>query len=861
MLNDLTGSTIGRYQLIARLGRGGMGEVYKARDTALKRPVAVKRLIRSLSEDENARHRFLKEAQHAAQLNHQHIAAVYDVLEAREEVFLVMEYVEGLTLRETLSRPLDLDSFLDIATQSTQALVAAHEQGIIHRDVKPSNIMLTVDGKVKILDFGVARELPRSLEDATTQSHEFSDEGGVQGTPAYMAPQVLLGKKVDPRADIFSMGIVFYELLTGHHPFLEETVAATADRILHATPVPILRLNPKVPELLEQTVFKMLAKDPDNRYASAADLLVDLQHLKKVQTGEIPDWVPPAATWRWKLRLPLTALMAAVLLVTILFLASMWRDKSTPVATLPADPTVALLPFEADTSDLRDAAFARGLTRALNEQLSSLAPDYSFAVVPADLARGRGIETLKEIASELGANLALSGKLTQQGSSHHLDMELIEEASGLPVATVRATANLGDALSLEYEVLERTLQLLGAEMEPGHRRMSAQLGTDNASAYHLYLRGRGLLEDPEGVAGARDQFQEALSLDSSFNQARVALGSTRLRDLEDPDAWAEAERLCSVVAEEDPEVVSSHLCLADVWQLRGDQEKEIGYVKTAHYHDFFNPVIVRRLYYAYRGLGRTDKIPEVEAIMRQAIERQPDFWRWHSLLGVLLYHSSRYSEAIEEMKQVVALAPRYYRSLDNLGACYAELGQWAETSQVLEQSIAIQPGATAYNNLGTAYFYQGQFKRAVELFQSALVQGFAGDYLLHGNLGDSLFWAPGEREKARQHHRKAAQMAKQALAESPSDPTILGRLAIYHAMLSERESAYRYLEEAIRLSPEEAEMQFRAAQVYQRFGETDRVIRSLKRAFELGLLKEKALHHPLFEEVRQSKELMAIITQ
>ena len=269
-----------------------MGEVYLAEDTKLKRAVALKRLPPRLRDDPGYRHRFVKEAERASALNYQYIAGIYDVLEENGELFLVMEYVEGKTLRQRLKESVSLEQFVEIALQCAEALAVAHERGIVHRDIKPENIMLTPKGQVKILDFGVAKHLPRSDEGAITESAEPSRTAGLSGTPAYMAPEVLLEKESDGRADIFSLGIVFYEALTGCHPFRGPTFMATADRILHEVPPSLSEANPSVPASVDRIVNKMLAKDPTERYATAADLLVDLRALQRAQVH--PAWLPGA---------------------------------------------------------------------------------------------------------------------------------------------------------------------------------------------------------------------------------------------------------------------------------------------------------------------------------------------------------------------------------------------------------------------------------------------------------------------------------------------------------------------------------------------------------------------------------------
>ncbi|MGH9433460.1 MAG: serine/threonine-protein kinase, partial [Terriglobia bacterium] len=270
----------GRFAIGVRLGAGGMGEVYRAEDLRLKRSVAIKRLAPRWRDDPNYRQRFLREGQRASALNHPHIAGVYDVLEESHELYLVMEYIDGLTLRERLAQPVEIAELLRIGIQCAEALKAAHEKGIVHGDIKPENIMLTPEREVKVLDFGVAKRLPEADLGPETASVVTSD-AAISGTPAYMAPECLLGTGADGRADIFSLGVVCYEALAGQNPFRAEKLIATTDRILRQTPPRLSEMNPSVPPEVERVVNRMLAKNAAGRYATAHELVDELRRLER----------------------------------------------------------------------------------------------------------------------------------------------------------------------------------------------------------------------------------------------------------------------------------------------------------------------------------------------------------------------------------------------------------------------------------------------------------------------------------------------------------------------------------------------------------------------------------------------------
>src|SRR5712691_5992206 len=354
---SLTGHIMGRFVIGERLGKGGMGEVYRAEDTRLKRTVALKRLSPHLRSDPLYRRRFEEEAERASRFSDAHVAAIHDVIDEQGEIFLVMEFVEGQTLRQRLNEPMSLEQFLGIAVQCVQGLVAAHGHGIVHCDIKPENIMLTTDGQVKILDFGVAKHLPRSDQSTTVDR-----SATVSGTLAYMSPEVLMENTPDGRADIFSLGVVFYEVLAGHHPFLAHGFVATSDRIRCETPAPIHIFNSEVPEELEKLVNKAMAKEPGQRYASTLELL---EELRLVEAGITPTGLSRLLPRKAERKPKHTLLIVvAVAMVAASFLAVFYyngKAKGFGVGK-PTLVHLAVLPFTSIVDDPGTKAFSNGLT-------------------------------------------------------------------------------------------------------------------------------------------------------------------------------------------------------------------------------------------------------------------------------------------------------------------------------------------------------------------------------------------------------------------------------------------------------------------------------------------------------------------
>jgi len=476
----LSGSVVGRFRIGDRLGTGGMGEVYRAEDTKLKRLVALKRLAPQLRADSTYRRRFLEEAEHASGFSDSHVAAVYDVLEEQGEIFLVLEYVEGETLRQRLRRPMSLDEFFGIATQCAEALAAAHEHSIVHCDIKPENIMLTSTGQVKILDFGVAKHLPRSDQSSTVDR-----AGTFAGTPAYMSPEVLLEQAPDGRADVFSLGVVFYEVLTGQHPFMASSFVATTDRIRRETPASVRIFNPSVSEDLETLVNKAMAKEAGQRYSSAQELLETLRTVHGGLTATrlariVPQRPPPrpkTLIWLW----------AAALLVAALISAAVYREtRSSRGLNLAGSATpveLAVLPFTPMADDPGSKAFCNGLTETLTAKLTQLTGSYPLQVVPTSEIRTEGVTSVEQARKSFGVGLVLEGSLHGSGNQVRVTYTLVDAKANRQLDAQTFDADVSDAFAVEDRVVDGTLHMLGLSIQGNDRVVLAAHGTADPSAY------------------------------------------------------------------------------------------------------------------------------------------------------------------------------------------------------------------------------------------------------------------------------------------------------------------------------------------------------------------------------------------
>ena len=853
--------TVGHFAIRARLGAGGMGEVYRADDTKLKRSVALKRLSPRLRADENYRQRFLKEGERASSLNDQRIAVVHEWLEENDETFLVMEYVEGATLRPRLKQPFSPAEFLPVAIQCAEALAAAHEKGIIHRDIKPENIMLTPKGQVKILDFGVAKRLPRHDADTSTESTA-SQPGALSGTPAYMAPEVLLEKPSDERADIFSLGVVFYEMLTAQHPFRAETFMATSDRIRHEVPVPLGHLNPQVPGRLEGLVAKMLAKDPTERYARATELVADLRALEERE----PPLVTLLAALRRRVsrRRIITAAVFALMAVLLIAKGPEARDRIKRwlgVVVVPQKVHLAVLPFVTVGGTPETAAFSSGLTETLNARFTQLTEWHPLQVVPAGEIRAQDVHTVEQARSEFGVNLVLTGSVQQAAGMIRITYALIDAATRRQLRADIITAGAGDPFAAEDQVVVSVLNNLEIELKPRERSALAAHGTQQPAAYEFYLQGRGYLQDyhkPENIESALAAFKHALEIDPQYPLAYAGVGEAYWYNYQltrEPPWVGQALAACERAVALDARLSSGHTCLGVVYNGTGKYELAIEQFRQAVELEPTSDAAYRGLASAYDRLG---KPKEAEETYRRAIALRPYYWASYSWLGAFYYWQARYAEAAEMFDQVVKLAPDNFRGYSNLGTIFNAQGRYAEAILRCERSAAIRPTADAYSNLGTAYFGLRQFAKAGQFYEKA-VEIDPQEYLWRGNLGDARYWAPGQRANATNAYEEAILLAKEYLRVNPRDARALGYLAYYYAMLENKQAALSSIEQALTLAPNDPELRFNAALTHNKLGQINQALEWLEKALAAGWSPTTVRDNPFLDNLRTDTRYLELL--
>ena len=524
------GARLGPYEILAPPGAGGMGEVWRARDTRLGRDVAIKVLPDHLASDSRALARFESEAKAVAALSQSNILALYDVGEANGVHYTVTELLVGETLRALVARgAVPVERAIDIAHQVADALAAAHEKGIVHRDVKPENIFITKDGHAKLLDFGLARHETALRNAADTHTPTVSartEAGAVMGTVAYMSPEQASGKPVEHFSDQFSLGVVLYEMLSGKRPFARSTVAETLTAIIREEPEPLEKAAPSVPPPVRWIVTRLLSKDPADRYDSTRDLARELATWRLHQTDqETPAGSTPRPTPRAR-RGPWAGVAALVVLAAAGSL--FWLARRTPTTVASPGPirSIAVLPLSNLSGDPAQEYFSDGMTEELTAALSQISALKVISRTSSAQFKGTR-KPMREIAAALGVEGVIEGSVLRAGDRVRITAQLIHAATDAHLWAHSYERDMKDVLSLQDEVARAIAGEVRAKLTPQEATRLAGGRTVNPEVYELVLKGRRLYDalDEKEYMKARDYFQRAIDLDPTYAQAYEALGS------------------------------------------------------------------------------------------------------------------------------------------------------------------------------------------------------------------------------------------------------------------------------------------------------------------------------------------------
>jgi serine/threonine-protein kinase len=851
-----TGAVVaGKYEIIGRAGAGGMGVVYKARDLKLDRVVALKFLPEEVSGDPQNKAQFMKEARIASSLDHANIGTIYGVEDAADgRAFIVMAFYEGMSLASQIAgRALPPADVVNIATQVAAGLGEAHSKDIVHRDIKPSNIMITKSGVVKIVDFGIAR----MAQQTSTWTQATS------GTAGYMSPEQTLGHTVDQRTDIWSLGVVMAEALTGRHPFQRDTMPATMLAVLHSPPAEL----PGVPLELQRIVYRALAKEPHERYQTCSEMIHDLEEVKpllgpggsslgtsrststqrlaaslaaasKSALHPIPE--QPRRTW-----LPwlIAAVSLLLLAIAAIFFYAPLRDRLQASIASSNLRHVAVLPFDNIGNDPKNEAIVDGITDSLSGKLSNLdAGGQTLWVVPSSEVRRLHITNPADALKQLNANLVVQGSVARDGQAVHLNIALIDANNLRQLGSAQLEDRAGDLSSLQDEAVTRLARLMKINVTADMLRNAGSSATP--AAYEGYLSALGYMQrydKPGNLDLAIHALESAVQTDPRFALGFAQLGEAyRLKNRVDQNPrWiAEALANCKRAVEIDDRIPSPHVTLANIHQSAGEHDLALQEFQRALDINPRDSTALAGLAHAYETSGR---VADAEAAYQKASALRPDSWDAFDELGNFYDRQGKYQQALDQYKKALALTPDNAQVYVNIGATYLDWGRpqdMAPAEKALQQSISISPSYPAYSNLGNLYLAEQRYTEAAAATEKALALN-DHDYNVWNNLVIAYTWLK-QTDKAAAARERTQLLAEDAVKQNPQDAAAQSMLALLYARAQRHEPAMDRARAAVALAPDDASVLANVAESYELLGQHKLAVATLQKAVQKGYSLEQA---------------------
>ncbi|MGB6034610.1 MAG: protein kinase [Bacteroidota bacterium] len=804
----MIGKIISHYRILEQLGVGGMGVVYKAEDTKLKRTVALKFLPPEMTRDPDAKERFIREAQAASSLQHNNICTIHGIDETEEgQTFIVMDLYEGETLKDRFeSRPPEISQAVDLFKQIAEGLASAHAKGIVHRDIKPANIVVTSGGVAKILDFGLAK---LSGEAGVTKV------GTTVGTAAYMSPEQAQGEEVDARSDLFSLGAVAYELLSGQRPFKGEHEPALLYSIVNQPARPMREVKPEVPEGLEKIVGKLLEKSQDHRYQGAAEVVAELEDLKhQLRTGTAPVQVQERKSW------PKLPILAGVIVLLLALLSVVYHLFFSP-AEVDERRSIAVLPFENLSAEEENKYFSDGMTEDIIAALSKV--EGLKVISRTSVMQYKNVNMpARTIGEELDVATILEGSVRRQSDRVRIVAQLIDTRTDEHIWTNTYDRELEDIFEVQSDVARSIATALKAELTPDDQRALQKKSTENLSAYDVYLKGRDYYRryNEGDNASAIRLFKRALQLDTTYALAFAGLGDAYAQSVGKfgyeviyLDSAEDASRKGLAV---DPECTEAHKALG--------------------------------LTFYYRG-----RIRESLRENQEAVRINPNYDPAVGNIGWAYLYLGKPEEALPWMRKNVSLSPTLAITWTGLGDAYRILEEHHNALESYDRAFELQPGFLwAYRGLIGSLLDQGRTDDA-RGHAEKLLESLPDDYSAIGWAGDVAMFG-GDYEKAEQYYsRLGGQSTRPDFFDVTALPPEI-HLAHIYMSAGRTGEAEQILEQksrealaALEEGDERARIRYEMAAINALRGEQAEALEWLQKAIESGWRKYSLAHRdPIF---------------
>lgn len=836
------GDRVGQYEILSAIGAGGMGEVYAARDERLGREIALKILPAELSSTPEALRRFEQEARAASALNHPNIVTIYETGQSEAFAWIAMELVEGEDLRALSTRePLSLKTALRIATRMADGLAAAHERGIVHRDLKPDNVMITPEGFVKLLDFGLAKQLRMLTSDEATVPH--TEPGTIFGTVGYMSPEQATGREMDARSDQFSFGVMLYEMITRLRPFERASKPETLAAILRDDPPPPSSVDGAIPRELDRIVLRCLEKNPRERYGSTRDLARDLREVRDQfsQPGLAEARTLPMPLFKRRHR---AAALAGLLLVLLIGAVALWqrRDATRRITS------IAVVPFRDLSGTPEGQVLADGVSEMLANRLAEVR-ELRIAT-PFDGAPIADGDDVRVIARRTGAHAVVRGSVQRGEEGVRVTASLLDAESGRTLAATTVTRAAGELFALQDSVAEDLLRSLGRDVPGRFRATPAALSADDQRRFTEAVGLLRRVQNEESVDRAIASLEAILrnarqspEVNALLARALLYKASLARRPALVEQATVYATRGVAL-GPEDPE---THITLGQLRIASGRFADAVSSFERALALRPEHPEAIVGLAEAYEGQGRAG---DAEQLYQKVLLLRADATGAMMKYGGLCFMQGRYEEAARHFRKVAELRPEFSHAQANLGAALQAMGNAPEALAAFQKSLSISPTASGFSNLGTLQFSLGRYQDARQSYERA-AQLAPSDFVLWANLGDACRWIPEAQARAGEAYAQAIRLARESIALNPNDAYARSVIALALARSGQASEAQEEIRRALEIDPTNPSILYKAAVISLIRGSDDGAVSWIERAVASGYPAAELARDPELQSLRR----------